>query len=66
MSGRRALISKDDLNRMAATVAAHEVVFEGRTNADGELVFRMTPLVERDSQNSDDLDERLIAFGGGS
>lgn len=63
MSGRRALISKDDLNRMAATVAAHGVVFDGRVTASGDLAFRLSPFVEKRGASSDDLDDRLDQWG---
>lgn len=43
MSTRRALISKDDLDRMACAVAAHGVVFKGRIDPLGGFTFTMEP-----------------------
>ncbi|MEM7687799.1 MAG: hypothetical protein AAF291_02155 [Pseudomonadota bacterium] len=61
---RRALISKGDLDRMAKTVAAHGVVFDGRVTPKGDLSFRVSPFVEKRGANNDDLDDR-IANGDG-
>ena len=63
MSGRRALISKDDLDRMASTVAAHGVVLRGRVDALGNFNFTMTRQAEAVASINDDLDERLGKFG---
>jgi hypothetical protein len=43
VSTRRALISKDDLDRMAFAVAAHGVVFKGRIDPLGGFTFTMEP-----------------------
>lgn len=43
MTARRALISKDDLDRMACAVAAHGVVFKGRIDPQGGFSFTMEP-----------------------
>ncbi|MBD2840762.1 hypothetical protein [Erythrobacter rubeus] len=59
MGTRRALISKDDLNRMALTVAQHGVVFQGRVTPSGDLTFRLTPFVTKPEGSADDLDDRL-------
>lgn len=59
MAGRRALISKDDLDRMASTVAAHGVVFRGRVDALGNFDFTLTRQAERAASCNDDLDDRL-------
>lgn len=59
MSGRKALISKDDLDRMACAVAAHGVVIRGRVDALGNFDFTMAPKTERATPGNDDLDDRL-------
>lgn len=58
MSGRRALISKDDLERMACAVAAHGVVLRGRVDDRG-FTFTMAPQVEKGAPTNDDLDDRI-------
>ncbi|WP_343343374.1 hypothetical protein WJT74_07670 [Sphingomicrobium sp. XHP0239] len=59
MAGRKALISKDDLERMATTVAAHGVVLKGRVDALGNFDFTMTRPAEGVASCNDDLDDRL-------
>ena len=63
MAGRKALISKDDLDRMASTVAAHGVVLRGRVDALGNFDFTMTRQAEGAASVNDDLDNRLGKFG---
>lgn len=63
MSGRRALISKDDLARMACAVAAYGVTFRGRVDAAGNFEFTVTPGVNGGPPGVDDLDDRLDKFG---
>lgn len=63
MASRRALISKDDLDRMATTVAAHGVIFKGRVDALGNFTFAMEPKTDRPSHGNDDLDGRLDEWG---
>ncbi|BBI19854.1 hypothetical protein EKJ_07010 [Qipengyuania flava] len=63
MAGRKALISKDDLVRMATTVAAHGVVLRGRIDALGNFDFTMTRQAEAVASSNDDLDDRLDEFG---
>lgn len=62
MAGRRALISKDDLERMACAVAAHGVVFKGRVDPLGGFTFTMAPQGNPGSHGNDDLDDRLDAW----
>ena len=64
MSGRRALISKDDLDRMACAVAAHGVVFKGRVDPLGGFTFTLSPQAEDSPARNDDLDDRLDAWAG--
>jgi hypothetical protein len=64
MAGRRALISKDDLERMACAVAAHGVVFKGRVDPMGGFTFTMAPQTDRAAPSNDDLDDRLDEFAG--
>lgn len=59
MAGRRALISKDDLDRMATAVAAHGVVIKGRVDPLGGFTFTMTRQREQVASSNDDLDDRL-------
>lgn len=63
MTARRALISKDDLDRMACAVAAHGVVIKGRVDPLGGFTFTMAPQSERAQPENDDLDGRLDEFG---
>ncbi len=63
MASRRALISKDDLERMACAVAAHGVVLKGRVDPLGGFTFTMAPQGERGATGNDDLDGRLEEFG---
>ena len=63
MAGRKALLSKDDLERMATTVAAHGVVLRGRVDALGNFDFTMTRQAEAVASSNDDLDDRLDEFG---
>jgi hypothetical protein len=63
MSGRRALISKDDLARMACAVAAYGVTFKGRVDAAGNFDFTVTPGATGGPSGNDDLDDRLDSFG---
>lgn len=63
MAGRRALISKEDLERMASTVAAHGVVFKGRVDPLGSFTFTMALPANAPVQSGDDLDDRLSEFG---
>ncbi|WP_170005046.1 hypothetical protein [Pseudopontixanthobacter vadosimaris] len=63
MSGRKALISKDDLERMACAVAAHGVVLKGRVDPLGGFTFTMTPQAGQAASANDDLDVRLDEFG---
>ena len=62
MAGRRALIGKEDLERMASTVAAHGVVFKGRVDPLGGFTFTMAPASDRTAPGNDDLDDRLDEF----
>lgn len=63
MTARRALISKDDLERMACAVAAHGVVLKGRVDPLGGFTFTMAPQTHNAPANNDDLDGRLDEFG---
>jgi hypothetical protein len=57
MSGRKALIPKDDLSRMAAVCAAQNVVIEGEYMG---FRFTMSPAkAEALLAKNDDLDDRL-------
>ena len=64
MSGRRALISKDDLDRMACAVAAHGVVMKGRVDPEGGFSFTLCPRPITTAGGADDLDA-AIARGDG-
>ena len=64
MPGRKALISKDDLERMAQTVAAHGVVIRGRVDATGAFDFTMTRQADTLALSNDDLDDRIAAGRG--
>lgn len=64
MSTRRALISKDDLDRMATVCAAHGVVFRGRIDPSGAFDFTLAPKSEAVLASNGDLDDR-IAKGEG-
>ncbi len=59
MTVRRAIVSKGDLSRMAAVVAAHNVVFEGRACPNGDLTFRLLPPNEKLEGSDDAFDDRL-------
>lgn len=59
MAGRRALIAKDDLYRMAQAVAAHGVVLKGRVDALGGFTFTLAPQAEKSGTPNNDLDDRL-------
>ena len=59
MTSRRALISKDDLDRMACAVAAHGVVLKGRVDPRGSFTFTMTRQAEQMGPMNEDLDDRL-------
>ncbi len=62
MAGRKALIPKDDLNRMAIVCAAQNVVIEAEY---GGLRFTMSPAkADGFLARNDDLDDR-IANGEG-
>lgn len=57
MAGRKALIPKDDLNRMATVCASKGVVIEGEYRG---FRFTMTPAKgEAMLARNDDLDDRL-------
>lgn len=58
----RALISKDDLTRWASTVAAHNVVIDGRVYSNGDVAFRLSPYVANAQSGDDDFDDRLDGF----
>lgn len=62
MAGRRALISKDDLERMACAVAAHGVVIKGRVDPLGGFTFTMQQQATNSAPGSNDLDDRLDEF----
>lgn len=64
MTARRALISKDDLDRMACAVAAHGVVFKGRVDPQGGFTFSMEPGRAPNLPYNDDLDARLDDWAG--
>lgn len=64
MSNRRALISKNDLDRMATAVAAHGVVLRGRVDPDGGFSFTLAPKSDGMAPDNDDIDAR-IANGDG-
>ena len=59
MAGRKALLSKDDLDRMATVVAAHGVVMKGCVDPLGNFTFTLSPQIERAASTNDDLDDRL-------
>jgi len=60
VASRRALISKDDLDRMATAVASHGVVLKGRVDPMGGFTFTMTPQPEAGASNGrDDFDSRF-------
>ena len=63
MSGRRALITKDDLERMASVVAQHGVVMRGRVDAMGGFTFTLAPQESADLPPRNDLDARLDEWG---
>ncbi|UVI39344.1 hypothetical protein [Qipengyuania spongiae] len=63
MAGRKALISKDDLDRMATAVAAHGVVLKGRVDPLGGFTFTMTRQPDAVASSNDDLDDRIDEFG---
>jgi hypothetical protein len=62
MAGRRALIGKDDLDRMASVCAAHGVVIKGRVDPLGGFTFTMSPQADATAPGNDDLDDRLDDF----
>lgn len=59
MAGRKALISKDDLDRMATAVAAHNVVMQGRVDSLGNFTFTLSPKSDAVAPSNDDLDDRI-------
>jgi hypothetical protein len=59
---RRALITKDDLDRMACAVAAHGVVMKGRVDPLGGFSFTLAPKGDADKAHND-LDDRLDEWG---
>jgi hypothetical protein len=59
MAGRKALISKDDLDRMACAVAAHGVVMKGCVDTLGNFTFTLSPQKNAALPENDDLDDRL-------
>lgn len=63
MSGRKALITKDDLERMASAVAVHGVVFRGRVDPAGGFSFVLAPQTAEGTSGRDDLDARLDEWG---
>lgn len=64
MAGRRALISTDDLRRMAKVAAEFGVCVNGKMDALGNFSIRIAP-AQADARNDDgdDLDDRLAQFG---
>ena len=60
---RRALITKDDLERMANAVALHGVVFRGRVDPAGGFTFTLSPLTGEGNAGRSDLDARLDEWG---
>jgi hypothetical protein len=64
VTARRALISKDDLERMACAVAAHGVVLKGRVDPLGGFTFTMEPSKGALLPRNDDLDDRLDEWAG--
>jgi hypothetical protein len=63
MSGRKALITKDDLERMASAVAVHGVVFRGRVDPAGGFTFTLAPQADAGLPSRSDLDARLDEWG---
>jgi hypothetical protein len=60
MAGRKAIIPKDDLNRMATVCASKNVVIEGEYRG---FRFTMSPAkAETMLARNDDLDDRLDEF----
>ncbi len=59
MAGRKALISKDDLDRMATAVAAHGVVIKGCVDTLGNFTFTLSPQKDSAAPGNNDLDDRL-------
>lgn len=66
MSGRKALISKDDLGRMAEVAAKHSVAVKGRIDPMGNFTFDIAPIVLADARNDDedDFTARIDGFCG--
>jgi hypothetical protein len=65
VTARRALISKDDLDRMACAVAAHGVVFKGCVDPQQNIfTFSMEPGRGAGLPRNDDLDDRLDRWAG--
>lgn len=64
MAGRRALISTDDLRRMAKVAAEYGVSVNGRLDPLGNFSIRIAPNhTAANSDAGDDLDDRLAQFG---
>lgn len=59
MKARRALISKNKLNQMAAVIAERRLVFEGRTSPNGHLTVRLLPATATHNFRESRLDDRL-------
>lgn len=64
MAGKRALISTDELRKMAKLVAEYGVTFRGRVDPLGNFSFAVAPTnAQARNDDGDDLDDRLAEFG---
>ena len=64
MAARRALISTDDLRRMAKVAAEYGVSVNGRVDPLGNFSIRIVPAHPGERiGHGDDLDDRLAEFG---
>lgn len=64
MAGRRALISTDDLRRMAKVAAEYQVSVKGKLDPMGNFTVDIAPVpIAARNDDSDDLDDRLARFG---
>lgn len=64
MAGRRALISTDDLRRMAKVAAEYGVNIKGKLDPLGNFTVNIAPATMiGGNDDGDDLDNRLAEFG---
>lgn len=62
MTKRRAIISTDDLRRMAKVAAEFGVTVNGKIDALGNFTVRVAPSIGPAQNDGDDFDDRLADF----